>query len=102
MVLRMGSVTAAELREQETAAFDSLPVVTRCMFCPWQWEGSALEGRTIALDHRLTAHPDVRPRQRRHNRATFNPSFQLHPLDHEEIQTERVRRARLHGVTLEE
>jgi hypothetical protein len=93
---------SAVLREEEAAVFDSQPVTQKCMHCAWEWQGSALEGRTIALTHRLEAHPDMKPRRRRHYRATFNPSFQLHPEDHQAIELDRHRRARLHGVQLEE
>jgi hypothetical protein len=72
------------------------------MFCTWQWQGSALEGRTIALTHRQDQHPDLRPKRRRHHRTTFNPSFNMHREDQEQIDAEIKRRARLNGVTLEE
>jgi hypothetical protein len=93
---------SAVLRDEEAAVFDSQPVTQRCMHCAWEWQGSALEGRTIAVTHRLEAHPDVRPKRRRHYRAGFNPSFQLHPDDWNDIQAARLTRARLHGVHLEE
>jgi hypothetical protein len=90
--------SATELREAEIAVFDSLPVTQKCMFCCWEWHGSALEGRTIALTHRLEAHPDVKPKRRRHNRSTFNPSFQLKPEDQDDIDLQRERRMRLLGI----
>lgn len=92
----------AELRAEEDAVFDSQPVTVRCLFCDWTWAGTALEGRTIAQTHRSEAHPEVRPKRHRWNRAGFNQSWTMHEEDREAMQAERHRRARLHGVDLEE
>jgi len=92
----------AMLRAEEAAVFDAQPVTIRCLFCDWTWDGCASEGRTIATTHRLHAHPDVKPARRRWNRAGFNPSWTMNEQDRAAMELERHKRARLHGVDLEE
>lgn len=80
---------------------DALPVTERCLFCPWEWEGTALEGRTEALTHRLRVHPEVKPTRRK--RGGHLQSFRqsrLKKADWEEIYAERAKRALVTGVDL--
>ncbi len=82
---------------------DEMPVVERCMFCTWVWQGTAAEGRTEALQHRLEAHPEVRPARRRPGRHLN--SFRQARLKGEEwadILSERDKRAKLLGIDLSE
>lgn len=56
----------ALMREEEQAAYDAMPTITRCAFCDWTHEGTAGEGRAAALQHRSRAHPKLKraPRKR--------------------------------------
>jgi len=46
---------------------DTYATLTRCSFCDWNHEGTAVEGRQLAADHRRAHHPDVgfSPRSKR-------------------------------------
>jgi hypothetical protein len=50
------------------AARDAAPIVTRCLFCRWQFIGPAGEGRVRAAEHRLK-HPQAHPFKRRKTKA---------------------------------
>lgn len=80
---------------------DALPVTERCMFCNWEWQGTAAEGRTEALAHRLQAHPEVKPPRRRPGRhlKSFNQP-RLKKQDWDDVFAERDKRARLLGIDL--
>jgi hypothetical protein len=78
-------------------------VIERCCFCSWVYEGNAVEGRSEALAHRLSVHPEVKVRRRRPGRHL--KSFRQPKLkkdDWQDIAVERTRRAYLHGLDLEE
>ena len=87
--------------EEFEAAIDLLPVRERCLWCDWSWDGMAGEGRTEAIRHRLSAHPEVQPSVRKHGRnlRSFRQP-KLHKEQWNEIYAERERRARLMGVDL--
>jgi hypothetical protein len=36
-----------------------------CAFCPWTYEGTALEGRELAKGHRRVKHPEIKPVRRK-------------------------------------
>jgi hypothetical protein len=88
--------------EEHLAQMDALPVTERCLFCTWTYDGSAVEGRTEYLQHRLSAHPEVKPPRRRPGRhlKSFRQA-RLKADDVQDILSERQRRARLHGITIE-
>jgi hypothetical protein len=52
------------LAEQQ-AVIDNTPITTRCAFCQWTYEGTALEGRELAKGHRRVHHPDAKQKTRR-------------------------------------
>jgi hypothetical protein len=81
---------------------DALPIMQRCLFCTWAWEGTALEGRTRAIAHRLKDHPEIKPALRRNGRnlKSFRQS-RIKPEQALEISTERDKRARLLGIDVE-
>ena len=85
------------------AQMDALPIVERCLFCGWMWQGTAAEGRTEALAHRLQAHPEVKVKRRRPGRhlKSFRQPV-LKKEDWTDIYSERNKRAQLHGVDLAE
>lgn len=87
--------------EEHIAQMDALPMTARCMFCTWEWQGTAAEGRTEALTHRLRAHPDVKPLRRKmtRNLKSFNQA-NLKKEDWDDVMAERAKRARLVGLTL--
>jgi hypothetical protein len=66
---------AHELDARFDAIRDQMPLTTRCAFCPWTFDGTALQGREQAAQHRLDEHPSLRPaRRRRNNIRRFNPA----------------------------
>lgn len=81
---------------------DALHVIQRCLFCTWTSSGTALEGRTEAIAHRLKAHPEIKPARRgptRNLRSFRQPA--LKSEDREEIFVERDKRARLLGISID-
>lgn len=79
----------------------SLPIVERCLFCEWEWQGTAAEGQTEALTHRLQRHPEIkykRPRPGRHLKGFRQPKLQAD--DWKEVYAERDKRARLVGIEI--
>ena len=84
------------------AQMGALPVTQRCLWCDWIYEGTALEGRTVAVAHRLEAHPEIKPKRRppsRNLKSFRQPT--LKSEDRDEIFIERDRRAKLLGITVE-
>lgn len=96
----MPQISKWRQEERERALLQ--PVLTRCSFCEWKYQGPLMEGRQEAAQHRREAHPEVRPKRRRPMR---NPRAYVHPEltdeDRQEIETERRRRARETGVDLD-
>jgi len=85
--------------EEEVRRMDALPLRTLCALCGWVYEGSALDGREKAIQHRLKKHPDLKVTRRRppSHLKSFRQS-KLKPEDVQEIFTERDRRAKLLGI----
>lgn len=84
------------------ALMDALEVREACLFCGWEFVGPAGDGRKHALQHRRSAHPEVKPARRRNGRHL--KSFRQAPLDDDEkmeLDQERFRRARLNGIELD-
>ena len=97
--MRGGMRTPTPHLDAHFAQMDELPVHQRCLFCTWEWEGTAVEGRTEALTHRLSAHPEINPPRRRpgrHLKSFRQP--RLKAEDWVEVYTERDKRARLLGI----
>jgi hypothetical protein len=97
-------VDAKTFRDAEEAARDNATMRTACAFCSWKFEGTAAECRSEATAHRLQAHPEIIPKRLRRHRVQLH-TFRQHDLDEEDrsdIQRERAKRARLHGVEIEE
>jgi hypothetical protein len=57
--------TAANMRADEQAWADNMPIVTSCALCDWRYEGTAYEGRELAKGHRRVHHPEAVPARRR-------------------------------------
>jgi hypothetical protein len=95
------------LRPQHThldahlALMDQLPLRTLCSFCGWSCEGTTLECREKAIEHRAQAHPDLVVRRRRPG-GGLNSFRQptLSKADWKEVYAERDRRAKLLGIDL--
>jgi hypothetical protein len=97
-------VDAKAFRASEEASRDNALMRTGCAFCDWIWEGTAAECRTEATAHRLQTHPEIIPKRLSRTRVALH-TFQRPDLDDEDrsvIEQERVRRARLHGVEIED
>lgn len=54
------------------AFVDELPMVTRCVFCSWSFEGTALAGREAAAEHRAGLHPLARKVRRKRAEGVVN------------------------------
>ena len=95
--------SAQEFRDSEEAARDAAKMRTACAFCEWVFEGTAVECREEAAAHRAQAHPEAAKKRPRSRSALH--TFRHPDMDEEhriEIQNERLKRARLHGVEIEE
>jgi hypothetical protein len=53
------------MRAEQQASLDAAPITTRCAFCDWTYQGTALEGRELAKGHRRVHHPDAKAKTRR-------------------------------------
>jgi len=75
--------------------------ITFCLFCDWSCEGTAAETREAASKHRASNHPEAKTRSRR-GRNIHWPKHRkdawLETQHAEEVEAERQRRARLHGI----
>jgi hypothetical protein len=60
-----GGKSAKEMQEEAQAAQDAALISTSCAFCPWRYEGPALEGRAAAKEHRRREHPEAKQTRRR-------------------------------------
>jgi hypothetical protein len=95
---------AKRFRVKEEAAKDGAAMKTSCAFCNWSFEGPTVTARAKATEHREKKHPEIQPKRRRHNKPMLH-TFRHPGMDDEhkdEIQRERMRRARLHGIEIED
>ena len=85
------------------ARMDALPLRTLCALCPWVYEGSALDGREKAAQHRSLAHPEIRVKRRRPGRhlKSFHQPL-LNKAEWGEVYAERDKRAALLGIEITE
>jgi hypothetical protein len=60
-----GGKSKKEMLAEQQAHIDNTPITTRCAFCTWTYEGTALEGRELAKGHRRVHHPEAKPSKRR-------------------------------------
>ncbi len=60
-----GSLTRSEVERRQREQLDATPLVARCAFCEWTWQGSLADCRQQAVEHRQTAHPGLKPPKRR-------------------------------------
>jgi hypothetical protein len=60
-----GGKSQKDMKAEHQAAIDNTPITTRCAFCTWTYEGTALEGRELAKSHRRAHHPDAKQKTRR-------------------------------------
>jgi hypothetical protein len=65
-----GGKSKKEMIAEQQAAIDNTPITTRCAFCDWTYEGTALEGRELAKGHRRVHHPDIVVTRRRRGSLT--------------------------------
>jgi hypothetical protein len=65
-----GGKSAKEMRAEHQAHIDASPIITRCAFCKWRYNGTAAEGREHAKNHRQVAHPDLKVTRRRRGSLT--------------------------------
>ena len=83
-----------------------MPLTGGCSICGLSWEGTVAEVLEISKAHREKEHPETANihRKRRRSVRTLH-SFRTLQMDDEsrqEIETERQKRARLHGVEISE
>jgi hypothetical protein len=60
-----GGKSQKDMKAEHQAAIDNTPITTRCAFCTWTHEGTALEGRELAKGHRRVHHPEAKAKTRR-------------------------------------
>lgn len=63
-----GVRTAESMKASHQSWADEQSTTTSCAFCDWTHEGTALEGRELAIVHRKEKHPEAcirKPRMRR-------------------------------------
>ena len=93
-----------QFRELEAhfSALDLLPLRTLCAFCEWSCEGSAVECREKAVQHRAEAHADMdlTPTKRKKSQLRSFRQPKLKRQEAEEIYAERDRRAKLIGIEI--
>lgn len=80
---------------------DALPLRTLCALCGWIYEGTALDGREKATQHRLKAHPEIKPTRRgpgRNLKSFRQPK--LTTQDMTDILVARDKRAKLLGIEI--
>jgi hypothetical protein len=53
---------------------DASIVTESCLFCDWRYEGTALDGRAQALDHRKRKHPEAVGKKRARVRRSWPAS----------------------------
>jgi len=77
-----------------------------CAFCSWTFDGLLSDGRIEADSHRAAKHPEIGPyrRPRRRPKGTMRPMWrsELANEDRVEVESDRRRRAALHGVELDD
>jgi hypothetical protein len=96
---------AQRFREAEEASRDAQTMRTMCSLCDWKFEGTAVACRTKAAAHRAKAHPEISPRSRHRKSRNALHTFrtvEMHGEDKMEIEAARTRRARLHGIEIED
>lgn len=102
----MRPLGSSPFQQKMDAAYERMPVVLRCAFCPeWRWEGECVEGREMALQHRREAHPEtfrIKSKLRKRTHLSTFKQFAMKKDQREEIYAERDRRARLHGIDVSE
>lgn len=83
------------------ARMDALPLRTSCTLCPWVFEGSALDGREKAAQHRSLSHPELVFKRKRPgtNLKSFRQPH-LNKAEWKEVYEERDKRAKLLGIDL--
>jgi hypothetical protein len=94
---------ATAFRERELIAVETQPLRASCCFCKWTFEGTTAEAREAARKHRLKKHPEKNVHRSKRGVKSLS-SFryiQMDEKDKEEIEQERRKRAKLHGVTIE-
>lgn len=69
-----GGVKVGEIDADHRVWLDSQPLVTRCAFCPWTFEGTVASGREAARAHRLAEHPKAGRKRRPKNAGLFAAS----------------------------
>jgi hypothetical protein len=89
-----GGKSAAEMKEEQQANIDNAPLTTRCALCDWSYEGTALEGRELAKNHRTEHHPDVKQTRRRRQ------SLRRWTSKQEEFRTEGLAKAKVVAESL--
>jgi hypothetical protein len=91
---RGGGKSAAEMKEEARRNMDAQPIITRCAFCKWEYEGTAREGRELAKGHRRAHHPEVKQTRRRRQ------SLRRWTSKQEEFRTEGLARAKVVAESL--
>lgn len=97
--MKSGFVSQSVLEER--ARIEQQPLVTRCSFCAWKFQGTVAEGRAASRKHRLQKHPEA-VAVRRPGRRNLTSFHQRAPDQEElaEVERERQRRAKLNGIDI--
>lgn len=99
-----GGYNLSEYLQMEQERQATQPLATSCAFCDWSWEGTVGEGLKKARAHREKKHPETLKLKRNRSVRTLH-SFRTRRMDadsKDEIDTERRRRAYVHGVEIED
>ena len=51
--------TASSVYHGDPDLFDSQPMLARCLFCAWTFEGTAAAARESFREHRVARHPET-------------------------------------------
>lgn len=94
-----------QMRADEQAASDAMPLVTRCAFCDKNYAGTAGEGRIWADTHRASEHPDKQATKRARRRHKLGGPLhgpgKMHTLAEQDaaVREAEWRRSRAGGET---
>jgi hypothetical protein len=91
---RGGGKSAAEMKEEARRNMDAQPIITRCAFCKWEYEGTAREGRELAKGHRRVHHPEIKPVRRKRQ------SLQRWTNKQEDFREEGLAKAKVVAASL--
>lgn len=100
----MTELTSTQMTQNHLAWAKQQPEIGRCAFCPeYRVEGTAEEVVKLNAEHHQTAHPEKKwkPKRRGVQTQLLVLRQNLDETEVSDIEAERRRRAKLHGVELD-